>query len=122
MRDEIVEVAKDEKTLPTTHQGWGAESPEYTGAAKAVAKDRIPQVGAVEPDVFVAKHRKSRTVGVADRNDLFDPFVEEIAAKIAFQGFPNAQKSAVRKPSRLPHASVGASGKVEVVFPIGRTV
>lgn len=122
MRDEIVYVTDHGEIFPTFFQGGGQNSPKHSGRAETVALQRLSQIRAAIPRVFVAEHRERAAVRISGNDDSANAFVQNIGREDGFKLFPHPQKTAVGKPDRPSHTLIRFRGEVQIVFPVGFTV
>ena len=119
--DDVIGISDDIKLFPTHGNGIGHAAVEDTRASESKAVDGFLQVGAVEIEKFMAKHRKRRTVAVADDDNTGECGVGNEGFYVGLDAFPAFEKACVTFPFGI-HFAVWDGMEGEIVDPIARTV
>lgn len=121
MRHNVAPIADNKKVAEPLFDLSCKMTVQHTRATESVSENAVFKISAVEHAEFMAEESDSRAVRISADHNLFHGRIHDIRAKMVFNDFPDAQKSAVGVPSVF-HIAIGFCGKVKVVIPIGFSV
>lgn len=119
--DEIVEVADNEKMLPSLCDGDRNTTVDHARAAESKADEVVAQIGAMIIDKLMAEDGEGGTVAVSCDPNTSNGGIGDQRGNMRLYAFPALQKSRVALPRRL-HFLVRGGVKGQIVQPIARAV